>query len=70
MLELGTIDCDLYFQLVSLLALLISFIHTLDSHEIHSEDDKGHVGKLKARIMKTPAQLEGLEKFYQGNNSY
>ncbi|CAN4094907.1 unnamed protein product [Withania somnifera] len=32
---------------------------------MHSEDDKGHVGKNKARILKTPAQLEGLEKFYQ-----
>ncbi|KAK4725741.1 hypothetical protein R3W88_030658 [Solanum pinnatisectum] len=36
-----------------------------DSREIHSEDDKGHVGKLKARILKTPAQIEGLEKFYE-----
>lgn len=48
----------------------MSFIYTLDSREIHSEDDKGHVGKLKARIIKTPAQVEGLEKFYEGNRSY
>lgn len=36
-----------------------------DSREMHSEDDKGHVGKNKARILKTPAQVEGLEKFYE-----
>ncbi|MCD9559102.1 hypothetical protein HAX54_016835 [Datura stramonium] len=36
-----------------------------DSREMHSEDDKGHVGKNKARIIKTPAQIEGLEKFYE-----
>lgn len=36
-----------------------------DSREMHSEDDKGHVGKNKARIIKTRAQREGLEKFYE-----
>ncbi|KAJ8560427.1 hypothetical protein K7X08_022287 [Anisodus acutangulus] len=29
------------------------------------EEDKGHIGKNKPRIIKTPAQVEGLEKFYQ-----
>ncbi|XP_059286175.1 homeobox-DDT domain protein RLT1-like [Lycium ferocissimum] len=36
-----------------------------DSREMHSEDDKGHTGKNRARIIKTPAQRKGLEKFYQ-----
>ncbi|KAJ8539818.1 hypothetical protein K7X08_014070 [Anisodus acutangulus] len=32
---------------------------------MHSEEDKSHIGKNKPRIMKTPAQVEGLEKFYE-----
>ncbi|KAM3337319.1 homeobox-DDT domain protein RLT1 isoform X1 [Capsicum galapagoense] len=36
-----------------------------DSREMHSEEDKGHIGKNRPRIIKTRAQREGLEKFYK-----
>ncbi|CAN4104734.1 unnamed protein product [Withania somnifera] len=41
------------------------FLIPIDSHEMHSEDGNGHVGKHKARVLKTPAQVEGLEKFHE-----
>lgn len=41
----------------------------VDSNEVHSEENKTSLDNNKKRVLKTPAQLMALEKFYNGENA-
>lgn len=42
------------------------FLSITDSDEVHSEDNKVPLDKSKKRTLKTPAQRDALECFYEG----
>lgn len=48
------------------MVILNIFVFALDSGEMNSGDENTHSDKNKKRTIKTRAQIEALEKFYDG----